>query len=91
MIMASLNPSLGEQLEAIRSHEDLAGFVRDLSHDFQANPGDWENRTLETYLEALAAWVDDCEGYYQNKGEALPKDPNWKFLGQALSAAKVYE
>ena len=89
--MATHESSLGEFVETIRSREDLAGFVRDLINDLGARPGEWENNRLETYLEALAAWVEDMEGYYQNRGEEAPQEPSWKLLGEILLAAKFYE
>jgi hypothetical protein len=39
----------------------------------------------------MAAWVDDIDGYFRNRGEAVPVQPTWKTLGQILLAAKVYE
>ncbi|WP_420822752.1 DUF7660 family protein [Streptomyces atratus] len=51
----------------------------------------WENNTLATFLEALAAWVDDSPGWYQNFGKDLPAGDDWTFIARALQAAKVYE
>jgi hypothetical protein len=31
------------------------------------------------------------EGYYNNRGEAMPETPDWQTLGQMLLAARVYE
>ena len=89
--MATLPSHLNDQVEALQTREDLVAFVRDLIRDLRVNPGEWENLTLENYLEALASWVEDCEGYFQNRGEVTPSDPSWKLLGQVLLAAKFYE
>jgi len=89
--MATLKPGLDDQVGAIRSRADLVAFVRDLALDFRARPGDWENQAPDAYLEALAAWLEDMDGYYRNRGEAIPQEPSWKTLGEALIAAKVYE
>lgn len=89
--MATHESSLGESVGTIRSREDLVGFVRDLVSDLRTWPGEWENNRLETYLEAVAAWVEDMEGYYQNRGEVAPQEPNWKLFGEILLAAKFYE
>jgi hypothetical protein len=53
-------------------------------------PARWENDTLPHYLEALAAWLHDCEGYYTNQGVPLPAD-SWQVLRDALRAATIYE
>ncbi|MFJ4659042.1 hypothetical protein ACIP5Y_47870 [Nocardia sp. NPDC088792] len=47
--------------------------------------------TLEEFLEALAAWVSDSEGWYQNFGKELPSHGDWTFFARALAAAAVYE
>lgn len=51
---------------------------------------DWENRTLPDYLDALAAWLQDCPGLYENLGRPLPSNP-WELLIEALEGAKIYE
>jgi hypothetical protein len=76
---------------SIQSRDDFVDFVRDLSKDFWDSPDDWENVTVERYLEALAAWTHDMDGYYKNRGELAPIDINWKFIAQLLLAAKFYE
>ncbi len=73
------------------SREEFTVFVRTLAEQFRRAPEQWENRDLSAYLEAMAAWVEDMDGYYQNRGEAVPEQPTWKTLGQILLAAKVYE
>ncbi len=80
-----------EAVQQIRSREDFAAFVRLLLRNREAKPGEWENRDLPTFLDALAAWVEDMDGYYRNLGQPLPDQPSWKMLGQMLLAAKVYE
>ncbi len=71
--------------------KEFGAFVHELLHNLHATPGEWENLSLESYLEALAAWVEDCEGFYPNRGEPSPRDPTWKSLGEGLLAAKIYE
>ena len=80
-----------DPIDAIQSREEFIAFMRDLSKDFRNNNVTWENDTLERYLDALAAWAEDMDGYYKNRGEATPVDINWKFISQLLLAAKYYE
>jgi hypothetical protein len=73
------------------SREDLASFVRAL-HRSQAEEGErWQNQDLAGFLEALAAWIDDADGWYSNAGHELPTDGDWSFFARALRAATVYE
>jgi hypothetical protein len=75
----------------VRNRDDFVAYVRGLIVDLRQNPQDWENRNLETYLEGLASWVQDMDGYYENFGLEKPRDVNWDFMADVLSAASVYE
>ncbi len=80
-----------EQVEKIHTRDDFAMFMHHLVQDLRANPERWENTTLEAYLSAIAAWVEDMDGYYHNCGEQVPQHPTWKHVGEILLAARVYE
>lgn len=82
---------LAEMVEQIQSHPDFVAFSRALLKDLEEKPEGWENRDLPAFLEALGAWTEDMNGYYQANGGAIPLQPSWKMLGQILLAAKVYE
>ena len=83
--------ALSDQNSSVQSRADLAAFIRSLRQDFHVNPTAWENDTLELFLEALAAWIDDMEGYYRNQGKPLPDTPDWKMVADMLTAARQYE
>ena len=75
----------------VHSRQEFAQFVRTLAEQFRCRPVAWENGDLAAYLEAIAAWVTDMEGYYRNRGESVPDQPTWHTLQEILEAAKVYE
>jgi hypothetical protein len=83
--------TLTEGLERIQTRQHCVDFVQALVQDLQANPQQWENSELRPYLEALGAFVNDIDGYFQNRGETMPEQPTWKMLAQVLLAARVYE
>ncbi|MFI8825652.1 hypothetical protein [Streptomyces sp. NPDC053431] len=74
-----------------RSREELATFLRDLHQEFRARGHEWENNTLDHFLAALAAWVDDSPGAYRNREEQMPPNGDWAFMARALGAAAAYE
>lgn len=80
-----------DEVAAVRSREDLAKFVLALCQDLKKNPGTWENRTLEEYLEALSGWIGDMDGFYRNRGETPPVLPGWSTVARMLDAAAIYE
>jgi hypothetical protein len=83
--------TIDDQVEALKTRQEFVAFVGELLQNLQTTPGEWENQSLEDYLEAFAAWVEDCDGYYANRGEAVAQYPSWRFLGEALVAARIYE
>ncbi len=53
---------------------------------------EWENESAYSFLQALASWLEDCDGYYSNM--KIPMDTNtasWQLFADALQAASVYE
>lgn len=75
----------------VRTRKDLAEFVRRLADHLKQHPEEWENIELGNFLEAMSAWVDDMDGCYKNRGEAVPIRPEWRTLAEILAAARVYE
>jgi hypothetical protein len=83
--------TLAEHNNSIRSREDFVAFVKAMSKDLRDNPATWESSSLERFLEALGAWVEDMDGYYINQGKPVPQQPDWKVAADMLMAAKMYE
>lgn len=79
------------EIQTIRSREQLAAFLRGMVAELRGQPGTWQNGDLPSFLSAMAAWVEDMDGYYANRGEDVPDAPTWQTLRDILSAARVYE
>ncbi|MEW1905011.1 hypothetical protein [Streptomyces sp. NPDC086147] len=77
--------------DEVHNRDELVSFVRELHQDFLRKGQEGENRTLDGFLEALAAWMQDSPGWYRNAGKELPDGGDWTFLARALQAATVYE
>ena len=82
---------LHEKALQVRHRDDLASFLDDLRANLRQHRTEWENATLEDYLEAAAAWVRDMDGYFEGQGRELPQDPDWSLIAQLFLAAKMYE
>ena len=82
---------LHAQAEKIQTRDDLVIFMHHLVRELRTCPERWENTSLEAYLTAIAAWVQDMDGYYRNRGEQVPQHPTWKHVGEILLAARIYE
>ncbi|RIJ10110.1 hypothetical protein DXT77_14280 [Pseudomonas sp. 91RF] len=82
---------LDDQVEKIQSREDFAKFLHVFREALLQQPDEWENPTLERYLDAMEAWVNSIEGYVLNSGDSEVLQPSWKTFAKILSAASVYE
>lgn len=83
--------NITEAANSVETRDDLVSFVRALRCTLDDQSAAWEHQNLSSYLDALAAWIEDMDGYFQHRGEPLPVQPSWKLLGQILAAARVYE
>ncbi len=66
----------------ISTKDELVRFIANLREDLAHNDGEWENVTLEAYLEAMEAWIDDSE---------FGDEPPWRMFAKVLFAAGRYE
>jgi hypothetical protein len=82
---------LFEQQEALRTREDFAAFLDQLREDLMKRPEDWENPTLDRFLEAMTAWVTASPQAFRNRGKPYPENINWNFFAEVLLAARIYE
>jgi len=78
-------------LNSIKTKADFINFIHFLLEDLKNNSEDWENKTLPEFLEAIAGWTDDMEGYYINNDLPIPDNVDWKLFADILVAAKMYE
>jgi len=78
-------------VNSVKTKADFISFIHFLLQDLKSNSEDWENKTLPEYLEAIASWTDDMEGYYVNNNLPIPDNVDWKVFADILVAAKMYE
>ena len=73
-----------EALEQVKDKESFLFFLKRLSEDFAENPDEWQNGTIESYLECIAAWLksdDDKELAHTD----------YKEMAKLFYAGKIYE
>ena len=58
--------------------------IHSLRNEIENNPDEIENLTLDSYLEAMAAWL---EGYQKKYDEPL----TWELVTRMIRAASIYE
>ena len=78
--------------ESVTSREDFARFVAAFRADLLAKPEEFDNRTLDGFLDALSRYADDVPGYLKNVGSPLhPEAPSWQLFAIMLCGAKLYD
>ncbi|WP_277559406.1 DUF7660 family protein [Acinetobacter beijerinckii] len=79
-------------IDAISNHTELAIFIKKLRQNLIDNPNSWENINLFDFLDALASWTEDMDGYYKNTNQSGRLDqPDWETFAEMLLAGRVYE
>lgn len=80
-----------EWVDRPMSRAELAIFLDRMADSLRSNPEEWENHTLEWFLEAWSAWVNDMDGAFRWWGEPVPECPSWKLIATMVLAASAYE
>jgi hypothetical protein len=80
-----------KKIKGIKTKQDFVSFANELSESFYDDPESWKNNDIGTYLEAIAAWINETEDYYKKQGLPVPENPDWQLMAEMLDAAKYYE
>ena len=83
--------TLIDHARQVKTREELAAFVAALVANIRATPEEWENVDLAAFLEGMAGWIEDMDGYYANTGEDMDRLPPWRLLADILGASRSYE
>ena len=87
-----MNDRASKLAPLVRNKADFQEFLVALSQDFATSAGNWENTDLHSFLEALAAYAGDIEGYYKNTRQPVDAAiPSWRVFAEMLCGARVYE
>lgn len=72
--------------------QEFIRFIEHLRTDFIQNKEQWENKTIEDYLEAMSRYTEDMDGYYKNTNQDLDLEKvDWKIFSDILKGSSVYE
>ena len=76
----------------VTDRQTFIKFLDLLCKDFLDNPESWENKSLPDFLEALNAYTEDIQGYYDNTKQNINADqPDWSTFADMFKGAKIYE
>jgi hypothetical protein len=76
----------------VTDRQTFIKFLELLRKDFLNNPEIWKNKSLPDFLEALSAYTEDVQGYYDNMKLNVNADkPEWSTFADIFKGAKMYE
>jgi hypothetical protein len=76
----------------VNDRQSFIKFIDLLRQDFIDNSQNWENKKLDTFLEAISSYATDIQGYYDNTKQNVNADePNWQTFADIFMGAKIYE
>jgi hypothetical protein len=76
----------------VSDRQSFVQFIDLLREDFLNNSENWENKSVEDFLEALSSYANDIQGYYDNTNQNVNVDePNWQTFADIFKGARIYE
>jgi len=76
----------------VTDRQTFIKFLDLLRKDFLDNPESWENKTLPDFLEALSAYTEDIQSYYDNmKLNVSSNNSDWSTFADVFKGAILYE
>lgn len=75
----------------IETREEFILFLKSLKNDYSENLSSWENKDIAAFLEGMASWVEDMDGFYINHRLPVPEKLDWKVFADILMGGKLYE
>ncbi len=85
------NPDIYNLRTTIKNKDDFLIFLSALNQDFMKNNAEWENITIDSFLEAMHSWIESMENYYKNTDQDIKNIPMWRLFADILLASRIYE
>lgn len=76
----------------ITDRQSFAVFIKLLRQHYIEHPNEWENKTIDTFLEAMSDYVEGIQQYYDNTKQNVNADiASWKIFSDIFQGARIYE
>jgi hypothetical protein len=76
----------------VTDRQSFITFLEAFHQDYINNVQDWENKTPDSFLEALTRYAADIQGYYNNTNKNINADKaSWQVFADILQGTKIYE
>ncbi|GMX60634.1 hypothetical protein Elgi_06940 [Paenibacillus elgii] len=76
-------------IKQVKSKSDFVEFIYQMLYELKHNPNEWENITLENYLDAIARYIEDTNDDSSAVGE--DKEQLWATIAFLNYVGSRYE
>ena len=67
-------------------------FLKTFREDLNNSQSNWENKSLDDFLEAMERYTEDVQGYYDNMKMNVDADKaTWENFKTIMQGASIYE
>jgi len=74
------------------TQQEFIQIIEALRLNYLEHPEEWEHKTIPDFLEAIAWYAEDIDGYYKNTDQAINLElVDWKVFWDIVQWAKIYE
>lgn len=80
--------SMQDVLNSVHDRQTFLDFVRRLRSDWLDHSSEWENITIDSFLESAIAWAEDSAF---GRTQGLTDSEPWRQFAVFLMAGKRYE
>ena len=80
---------ISKRIEEISSKKAFLAFLDELNSSFLKNSEEWENRTIDEFLNAMQSWIEDYSSSEFNDIDWGKVD--YSLLARILYMGKLYE
>lgn len=71
---------------------EFINFLKEFRKDLNTNNSNWENKSLNDFLEAMERYTQDIQGYYDNMKMNIDADEaTWENFTTILKGSAIYE
>ncbi|WP_143570559.1 DUF7660 family protein [Streptomyces acidiscabies] len=79
------------EAHVFNSRQDVVDLIASARVNLAEHPEHWLNSDLDSFLDAMGAFLNDITNMYVNRGIEEPPQPDWQLLATIILAGRDYE
>ncbi|KND36529.1 hypothetical protein IQ63_12335 [Streptomyces acidiscabies] len=79
------------EAHVFNSRQDVVDLIASARVNLAEHPEHWLNSDLDSFLDAMGAFLNGITNMYINRGIEEPPQPDWQLLATIILAGRDYE